>query len=317
MPRLIAALRRHLLALIALLVVVAGTSYATAGGVTKRPDKRIYVCASNKGKLGATFKLSSAKARCAKGSRKLSWSAAGSSGLEGQAGPAGPPGDDGATGPRGATGETGPAGSGAPGPKGDAGAAGAAGAVGPAGPAGPQGAKGDPGTTGGTGAAGPKGDTGAVGPNGAPLLTSSGPVSLTTIAGGLVGTVGRLPLSGYAPGGLSDDQAAQVVPIAATFTKLRMRGTTTLALSLIGSTLTIKATLYRGTGDGSYTATALSCDASPGLTGILALNTRIAASCTGTAAFAAGDVGFVQISATASGLSLLNTVSLNATAAIA
>lgn len=253
------------------------------------------------------------------------------------------PGKDGATGPRGATGETGPAGSGAPGPKGDTGdtgavgPAGAKGDTGDTGPAGPAGAKGDTGDTGpagakgdtgDTGPAGPAGavgpagakgdtgDTGAAGPAGAPLLTASAPVSLTTIAGGLVGTVGNLPLSGYAPAGLGADQAAQVIPTATTFTRLRVHGSVTLALALVGSTITVHATLYRGSGNGSYTATSLSCDTTPSLTGIVAIGDVVDGTCTGSAAFSAGDVGYVRLSATAAGLSLINTVGLNATAAL-
>jgi len=217
----------------------------------------------------------------------------------GSPGPAGPPGATGPAGPTGATGATG--------------------ATGPQGPGGPQG------ETGETGETGPQGLTGPAGPAGGDtMLLSGGPAVLTTVLGGLVGTVNLLPLSGQltsensSPNTPVDDTArwkvTQVVPRATTLT--RMAGWFVLrnAMTLIGTTVTVEAQLYLAP-SASDTPTAVpgaTCTAAPALTGILAVGTTMSCNVTGLSIpVTAESTGYIKVRATAAGLSLVNTVSLN------
>jgi BclB C-terminal domain-containing protein len=100
-----------------------------------------------------------------------------------EVGPTGPTGPTGDTGPTGPTGDTGPTG-----PTGDTGPTGPTGDTGPTGP------------TGDTGPTGPTGDTGAPGEGAIIPFASGTPVSLTGLAGNLVGTVAEIGFGSNVPG---------------------------------------------------------------------------------------------------------------------
>ncbi len=217
------------------------------------------------------------------------------SGGTGPAGRAGPQGEPGPQGPIGLTGPVGPIGpigpqgpQGDPGPTGPAGRDGADGRTGPAGPTGPMGVQGDPGTT---------------------LATSSSPARFSTRPGGLVNEITALPLSGvrtsaltYIDGTPAPFLASQLVAAPVTFTSLLVEGRMTQSLSLIGTTVTPRVALVVG-----GVATPLACDAIP-LTGIVAVGDGFAASCTGSQTIPATSSAHISVSATAAGLSLINTV---------
>jgi hypothetical protein len=139
-----------------------------------------------------------------------------------------------------------------------------------------------------------------------------------------MGNVTVLPLSGFVTTPLITSIAGstpnftapfvgamQTLPAAVTFTK--MAGTLTIEtpILLIGSTITITAQLYKYS-NGSFTAIAgTACTFAPVLTGILGVGTTATCSVTGmSAAYSAGDAGFIVIGATAAGLSLVNNVSV-------
>ncbi|WP_394927640.1 exosporium glycoprotein BclB-related protein, partial [uncultured Robinsoniella sp.] len=133
-------------------------------------------------------------------------------------------------------------------------ATGATGAAGAAGATGATGAAGATGATGATGAAGLNG-------GGAIIPFSSGiPITMTTIAGGLVGIPSLIGFGASAPSvgilGATIDLTnaagtltnfAFSVPRAGTITALSAYFSTTLALTLIGSTVTIQAQMYQST----------------------------------------------------------------------
>jgi hypothetical protein len=148
-------LRRHVIAFVALFLLLSGSAYAVADQVgSGSSPKQLYACVAGH---FHTLNLTSAGRTCPGGQTKISWNAVGPRGVAGPRGATGKTGARGATGTAGASGAPGPVG-----PKGDVGA------VGAAGPQGPAGSKGD---TGAQGPAGPKGDTGdagAAGPAGLP-----------------------------------------------------------------------------------------------------------------------------------------------------
>ncbi|MBK3497442.1 hypothetical protein JFL43_22060, partial [Viridibacillus sp. YIM B01967] len=261
------------------------------------------------GAAGATGAQGLAGAAGATGAQGLA-GAAGATGAQGLAGAVGPTGPQGIGGAVGATGPHGIAGDeGATGPQGIAGVDGATGLqglVGPAGATGAQGIAGVDGATGLQGLVGPAGATGAqglagvdgatgpqglVGPagSGAIIPFASGiPVSLTTIAGGLVGTPGFIGFGSSAPGisivgGTIDltnpagtlTNFAFSVPRAGTITSMDAFFSTTIALSLIGSTATITAQLYESTPTSNIFSPVVgaSVTLAPSLTGILAIGT--------------------------------------------
>jgi hypothetical protein len=151
-------LRRHVIAFVALFLLLSGSAYAVADQVgSGASPKQLYACVAGN---FHTLNLTSAGRKCPGGQTKISWNAAGPRGV------AGPRGATGKTGARGAAGTAGA--SGAPGPIGPKGDVGAAGAAGPQGPAGSKGDTGAAGSAGSPGPAGPKGDTGAAGSAGPP-----------------------------------------------------------------------------------------------------------------------------------------------------
>lgn len=212
--------------------------------------------------------------------------ATGPAGPRGASGPAGPVGPTGATGlpgigitgPTGATGIgiTGPTGlTGATGATGATGNTGATGLIGPTGATGANGITGPTGATGNTGANGATGPTGATGNTGADGATgptgptgvaaagaiipySSGiPITMTTIAGGLVGIPSLIGFGASAPSvgvlGATIDLTnaagtltnfAFSMPRSGTITSISAYFSVTTALSIVGSTLTITAQLY-------------------------------------------------------------------------
>jgi BclB C-terminal domain-containing protein len=149
------------------------------------------------------------------------------------------------------------------------------------------------------------------------------PISLTTLPGGVPGLSAALPLSGddsgpIPAGGPSIDLttavsgAAQLFPRAGTVTSISARFSTTVALTEIGTTVTISAQLHTGPGTGNIlnAVAPVNCTLSPQLTGIVAIGTVVTCSATGLAVpIPAGTLGLVVFSATATGLSLVNTVS--------
>jgi hypothetical protein len=202
-----------------------------------------------------------------------------------------------------------------PGPQGPAGATGATGPIGLTGPAGTTGATGPAGPTGNTGLTGA---TGAVGPTGnpgsGPLFTSVAQASHpSTIAGGANGNVAVLPLTGLiaaaetntlASGTLAvTNTVGQLLPTATTITTISARFVTTTSYSLVGTSVTLRATLYV-----DNAATLVNCDLAP-LTGVISVGTVVSCSATAFAqVIPAGSTASLVVSAGATGLSLVNTI---------
>ncbi|PNQ82820.1 exosporium glycoprotein BclB-related protein [Paenibacillus sp. F4] len=239
----------------------------------------------------------------------------------GAAGPVGPAGPIGAAGPVGATGAAGPAG----GVTGATGATGADGLVGPAGATGPTGADGLPGAVGATGATGTAGVTGATGSGAIIPFASGGPAILTTVLGGVVGTTSLIGFGSSATGiGLVGDTIdltgtlvgplinfAFSVPRDGVITSIAGYFSTTAALTLVGSTATITAQLFSSpTPNNTFTAVpGAIVTLAPPLAGIIALGTISSGITTGLAIPVTAQTRLLLVfSATATGLSLVNTI---------
>ncbi|ETT52618.1 exosporium glycoprotein BclB-related protein [Paenibacillus sp. FSL H7-689] len=261
---------------------------------------------------------------------------AGATGVTGATGAAGPAG--GATGATGVTGSTGAVGAagvtgatGDPGVAGATGVTGATGAAGLAGVTGATGAAGIAGVTGATGATGIAGVTGSTGVTGATgsgaiiPFASGGPAILTTILGGLVGTTsligfgssatgvsilgGTIDLTGTIVGPLIN--FAFSVPRDGVITSIAAYFSTTAALALVGSTVTITAQLFSSpTPNNAFTAVpGAVVTLAPPLTGIIALGSISNGITTGLAIPVTAQTRLLLVfSATAAGLSLVNTV---------
>ncbi|EHE99921.1 hypothetical protein HMPREF9469_01236 [ [[Clostridium] citroniae WAL-17108] len=231
----------------------------------------------------------------------------------------------GATGPTGVTGPTGPTGAtGATGPTGATGVTGATGPTGVTGPTGP---------TGAAGATGPTGPTGIAGSSAIIPFSSGIPLSLTTIAGGLVGTPGFVGFGSSAPGisivgGVIDltnaagtlTNFAFSMPRDGVITSMSAFFSTTAALSLVGSSITITAQLYRSaTPNNSFVAVpGAVVTLAPALTGILAIGTLSSGTVTGLSVTVTNQTRLLLVfTATASGLALVNTVAGYASAGLA
>ena len=267
----------------------------------------------------------------------------GATGEDGATGATGPTGATGATGPTGATGEdgstgaigpTGPTGStGATGSTGPTGATGEDGATGATGPTGPTGATGEDGATGATGSTGPTGSTGAAGASAIIPFASGLPVSLTTIAGGLVGTPAFIGFGSSAPGisiiGNTIDLTnpsgtltnfAFTMPRDGVITSIDVFFSTTAALSLVGSTITIEAKLYESIAPNN-TMTVVpgtTVTLTPSLTGVISIGTISKGILTGlNINVPAGTRLMLVLTARASGLSLVNTVAGYVSAGVA
>ena len=249
----------------------------------------------------------------------------GATGEDGATGATGPTGPTGATGEDGATGATGPTGAtGATGPTGPTGATGEDGATGPTGPTG---------STGATGSTGPTGSTGAAGASAIIPFASGLPVSLTTIAGGLVGTPAFIGFGSSAPGisiiGNTIDLTnpsgtltnfAFTMPRDGVITSIDVFFSTTAALSLVGSTITIEAKLYESIAPNN-TMTVVpgtTVTLTPSLTGVISIGTISKGILTGlNINVPAGTRLMLVLTARASGLSLVNTVAGYVSAGVA
>ncbi|SPY15990.1 collagen triple helix repeat protein [Paenibacillus polymyxa] len=259
-------------------------------------------------------------------------------GAVGAVGPAGATGPTGADGLPGAVGAVGPAGP--TGPTGADGLPGAVGAIGPAGPTGPTGADGLPGTVGTAGLAGATGATGVGGATGATGVTgvtgatgsgaiipfaSGGPAILTTIAGGLVGTTSLIGFGSSATGislvgGIIDLTGTLVgpvinfafsVPRGGVITSIAGYFSTTAALTLLGSSVSITAQLFSSpTPNNTFIAVpGATVTLTPPLTDIVALGTTSSGIATGLAIPVTAQTRLLMVfSATATGISLVNTV---------
>lgn len=219
------------------------------------------------------------------------------------------------------------------GPAGPIGLMGPAGPIGLTGPAGPIGLTGPAGPIGLTGPAGPIGLTGATGPTGPAgsggtgmMLSGVGSgtsnyATVTTLAGGLTGQVSALPLSGYLSTPISGTISGttfnfsstpsggvmQPLPMDTTFTRMNTIVTVKTPLSLVGTTVTLTAQLFKF--DGSSATEVPDATCSVQLTGIVAAGSTYPCNNIELAAlYATGDAGFVGVSATAAGLTLVNTV---------
>ena len=261
----------------------------------------------------------------------------GATGATGPTGPTGATGEDGATGATGPTGPTGATGEdGATGPTGPTGATGEGGATGATGPTGATGATGPTGITGATGATGSTGPTGSTGAAGASAIipfASGLPVSLTTIAGGLVGTPAFIGFGSSAPGisiiGNTIDLTnpsgtltnfAFTMPRDGVITSIDVFFSTTAALSLVGSTITIEAKLYESIAPNN-TMTVVpgtTVTLTPSLTGVISIGTISKGILTGlNINVPAGTRLMLVLTARASGLSLVNTVAGYVSAGVA
>ncbi|MCY7529391.1 exosporium glycoprotein BclB-related protein, partial [Bacillus pumilus] len=243
-------------------------------------------------------------------------------GLTGATGATGVTGDTGVTGVTGATGITG-----ATGVTGDTGVTGATGATGVTGETGITGATG---LTGATGVTGATGATGVTGSSAIIPFASGDPVILTTIAGGLVGTSSLVGFGNSATGvsivgGIIDLTGAAgtllnmafSVPRAGTITSFAGYFSTTAALSLIGTSITVTASLFASpTPNNSFTQVA-SVTLAPALTGVLTLGAIANGIATGLNVPVTPQTRLLVVfSATATGLSLLNTVAGYASAGL-
>ena len=235
--------------------------------------------------------------------------------------------------PVGITGATGA--TGATGPTGATGLDGATGSTGPTGATGLDGATGPTGPTGATGSTGATGATGATGSNGSTSiipLASGLPISLTTIAGGLAGIPAFIGFGSSAPGltvlGSSIDLTnpsgtlsnfAFSMPRSGTITSLSAYFSTTAALSLLGSSITIRAQLYVSNTPNNIFIPIPSAvvNLSPALTGTISIGTISSGITTGLSIpVTAGSRLLMVYSAQASGVSLVNTVAGYASAGI-
>ncbi|WP_326832668.1 exosporium glycoprotein BclB-related protein [Bacillus nakamurai] len=178
-----------------------------------------------------------------------------------------------------------------------------------------------------------RGATGATG-SGAIIPYASGlPTALTTISGGLIGTVslvgfgnsvtgvsvgggGAIDLTG---GGGTLLNFAFSAPRSGTITSIAGYFSTTAALSLVGSTVTITAQLYSSTvPNNTFTPIpGAAVTLSPPLTGILSIGTIINGITTGLNISVTPQTRLLMVfSATATGLSFINTVAGYASAGV-
>ncbi|OME45599.1 spore surface glycoprotein BclB [Paenibacillus odorifer] len=253
------------------------------------------------GSAGATGATGTAGVTGATGSAGVTGATgtAGATGATGTAGATGATGTAGATGATGSAGVTGATGAGVTGATGSAGVTGATGSAGVTGATGSAGATGATGTAGVTGATGSAGVTGATGAAGAGAIIpySSGlPVAMTTVLGGLLNTSSAVGFGSSATnisitGGTIDLTGAAgtllnfafSVPRIGTLTSMAAYFSATSSVSLVGSTVTITAQLYRSTTpNNTFTAVpGALVTLSPPLTGLIALGTISSGNTTG------------------------------------
>ncbi|MCW2979653.1 MAG: hypothetical protein JWO14_1380 [Solirubrobacterales bacterium] len=347
--------RRRSVFVAVVLAVMIGSTVSVLAATGSSSAKRYYACVAGRYK---TLNLTTAGAACPGGQRKISFGegergltgaagaagAKGANGSKGATGAAGPEGKVGAVGPEGKAGpegKQGPSGTGggSPGPEGKEGPQGPAGAAGPPGSIGPPGAQGNqglPGSQGNEGPPGPRGNEGPPGPEGGGTIvyaaSSGDPVLLTTMGGGLTGQVAVLPLDGDQAGtgslqgsvldqtgGPGEVVPAQTFPTDETIQSITLFTSTTSALSLVGTTVTVTAQLYTSTTpDNTFTPVpGALVIAAPPLTGVDAIGTISNGITTGLSIpVTVGSRGVIVVSATAAGISLVNAVPMYASASI-
>ncbi|GAB3717714.1 hypothetical protein GCM10027592_60010 [Spirosoma flavus] len=175
--------------------------------------------------------------------------------------------------------------------------------------------------------------TGGGGSGAAIIPFASGtPVTITTAAGGLQGTGALLGFGNSASGisivggtiDLTGNPGAAInyafsVPRDGTITALAGYFSTTNALSLVGTTLTIQAQLYQSSAPNNVftLVPGAAITLSPPLTGIAALGTVLSGNITGLSIPVTAGTRLVLVySATAAGLSLINTATGYASAGL-
>lgn len=158
------------------------------------------------------------------------------------------------------------------------------------------------------------------------------PVTLTTLLGGLTGTSGLIgfgnSVSGVSLVGSTIDLTGAggtllnfsfVAPRSGTITSMSAHFSTTLALSLLGTSLNITAQLYSApAGSNSFNPVpGASVNLAPALTGVIAIGAISTGTTTGLSVpVVAGTRYMLVYSASATGLSLLNTIAGYASAGI-
>lgn len=154
------------------------------------------------------------------------------------------------------------------------------------------------------------------------------PITMTTVALGLVGTTSLVGFGSALPGvsvlgGAIDlsniSNYAFSVPRAGTITSLSAFFSTTVGLSLVGSTVTVTAQVYKSSGPNNSFAPVPGAIVSlaPGLTGLVSLGTTANGITTGLSIpVSAQDRLLLVFSSTASGLSLVNVVTGYASAGL-
>ena len=183
-----------------------------------------------------------------------------------------------------------------------------------------------------------KGDPGMVGPAGTPgggaiiPFASGAPVMMTTLLGGLTGTsaalgfgnsVSGIPIVGgtidLTGAGGTNLNMAFIVPRDGTITSLSGFFSTTLAQSLIGTTVTVTAQLYQSTTpDNMFSPIPGAVVTLPPYTGIVAMGATTNDTTSGlNIPVTAGTRLLLVYSTTASGLSLINTLQGYASAGLA
>lgn len=194
-------------------------------------------------------------------------------------------------------------------------------------PTGPTGMPGPTGPTGATGLQGPQGLQGVAGSSAIIPYASGLPVTLTTIAGGLVGTTALVGFGNSANGvsilgGTIDLSGASIVagtpinmafsaPRDGTITAISAYFSVTTALSITGTTVTITAQLYRSTTpNNTFTAVpGAVVTLAPALTGLLAIGASSNGLITGLNIPVTSQTRLLLVfSATATGLSLAQTI---------
>ncbi len=172
-------------------------------------------------------------------------------------------------------------------------------------------------------------DNSSINNGGAIIPYASGsPIVMTTIAGGLVGTTSVIGFGASAAGvtltggtinATSISNFAFITPRNGTITSISVFFSNTVALSLIGTTISVTAQLYSAPA-GSNTFSPVPGAAvtlSPALTGLVAIGFTMSGSTTGlNIPVTAGNRYLMVYSATASGLTLINTVTGHASAGI-
>jgi BclB C-terminal domain-containing protein len=158
------------------------------------------------------------------------------------------------------------------------------------------------------------------------------PVEPTTSPGGLPGQVAVLPLDGVQAGtgqivggtldltgGPGQYVPAQTFPIDETIKSITVFSSTTAPLNLVGTTVTIGAQLYTSsTPDNTFVAVpGTYVTAAPPLTGVDAIGTVSSGMTTGLSIpITAGTRGVIVVSVEATGITLINTIPMYASASI-